>query len=331
MKYCGICHTDIHVAKGDLGPCVFPCVPGHELAGVVAEVGSKVTKVKVGDKVGVGCMVDSCRDCENCKEGDEQYCLNGNVMTYNGQKKHKGIGGNPKTQTFGGYTKSYTVTEHFCIKLPDNLDLSKAGPLLCAGITMYEPLRVWGATKGKKMTIGIIGVGGLGTMGIKLAKALGHTVVAISRSADKEAMSKEKGADRFVVSTNAEQMAGETKKMDLILNTISANHDCNIYLPLLRKDGTLVQLGAAGQPHQISQIPLMFSRTSLAGSLIGGVKPTEEMIEFCSKHQIYPDVEMVDASGINKAWESLANNKDGVRYVIDIEKSLQNKDFLPAL
>lgn len=225
MKYCGVCHSDCHLGKNDLGDSIFPMVPGHELVGTVTEVGAKVTKVKVGDNVGVGVIKDSCLDCATCENGDEQYCEKGNnVHTYNSMKRYTHIGGNQDTQNFGGYSASEVVHERFILRIPDGVPLDKAGPILCAGITLYDPLVHWGATKGKKMTIGIVGIGGLGTMGIKLAKAMGHRVVAISTSNKKETMAKEKGADSFVVSTDPESMKTETNKIDLILNTVSASH-----------------------------------------------------------------------------------------------------------
>jgi uncharacterized zinc-type alcohol dehydrogenase-like protein len=207
MKFCGICHTDCHFGLNHIGGAIYPMVPGHELVGEVVEVGSKVTKVKVGDRVGVGCIVDSCLDCDFCNSGEEQYCLNGgSTHTYNAKKRHGHIGGNPETQTFGGYSGSNTIHERFIIKIPDSIPLEKAGPLMCAGITMYDPLRHWGATKGTPMNIGIIGIGGLGTMGLKLAKALGHKVFAISSSPDKEQLAKDKGADVFVCSKDEASM-----------------------------------------------------------------------------------------------------------------------------
>ena len=226
-------------------------VPGHELVGTVIEVGPKVTKVKVGDNVGIGCMVDSCLDCKKCKKGEEQYCAGGSVFTYNGKKMHKHVGGNPDTQTFGGYTGSYVCYEHFVCKVPDNLPLEQVGPLMCAGITMYDPLRHWGAVGGEKMTIGIAGVGGLGTMGIKLAKALGHRVVAITRSADKIDICKKKGADTVLVSSDPESFKSEMGNIDLILDSIPANHQAGDYIPLLGVDGTLVVVGIVPEPHHI--------------------------------------------------------------------------------
>ena len=330
MHYCGVCHTDVHIGLNHLGGSMYPMVPGHELAGVVEEVGAKVTKVKVGDKVGIGCLCDACMDCGACKEGDEQYCEKGGwCHVYNDTKKYGHIGGNQETQTFGGYSGSHVLHEHFIIKMPENLPLEKAAPLLCAGITMYDPLKFWGATKeGSKMTIGIIGVGGLGTMGIKLANALGHRVVAISTSPSKEAMAKEKGAHAFVVSTDEASMKAEAAKIDLILNTVAAPHQASHYLSLLAQGGTIVQLGVFAEPHQISQMPLIVQRKSVAGSLIGGIKNTEEMLEFCSKHNILPDTQTIEAKEIDWAWDQLSTtNKDGIRYVIDIKKSRENKDF----
>ena len=286
MHYCGICHTDVHIALNHLGGTMYPIVPGHELVGVVEEVGAAVTKVKVGDKVGIGCLCDACFNCSSCKKGEEQYCqVDGWCHIYNDKKKYGHIGGNPDTQTFGGYSGSQVLHEHFIMKVPDALPLEQAGPLLCAGITMWDPLRHWGATKGdKKMTIGIIGVGGLGTMGIKLAHHLGHRVVAISTSASKEAMAKSKGADAFVVSTDPASLAAEARSCDLILNTVAAAHDLNTYTSLLAESGTLVQLGVIGTPHSVNQLGLIMQRKSIAGSLIGGIKSTEEMLEFCAKH-----------------------------------------------
>ena len=331
MKYCGICHSDCHLGLNHLGGSMYPMVPGHELCGTVTEVGAKVTKVKVGDNVGVGCIIDSCLECNTCKGGDEQYCEGGgSTHTYNSEKKYGHIGGNPDTQNFGGYSASNVVHEHFICKIPDSIPLEKAGPIMCAGITLYDPLVHWGALNGKKMNIGIIGIGGLGTMGIKMAKAMGHRVVAISTSANKAEIAKEKGAEGFVVSTDNASMAAEAGKLDLILNTISASHQVAHYLSLLNVNGTIVQLGLAPEPHAVSQLPLIFQRKSIAGSLIGGIKNTEACLDFCGKHGITPDVHMVEAKEIDWAWDQITTiNKDGIRYVIDIKKSLENKDFVP--
>lgn len=303
-------------------------VPGHELAGTVTEVGAKVTKVKVGDNVGLGVVKDACLDCPMCKKGDEQYCQKGAVHTYNSMKTKGGhIGGNPDTQNFGGYAGSEVCHEHFIVKIPDGYPLKMAGPILCAGITVYDPLVYFGSST-KKLTVGIIGIGGLGTMGIKIAHIMGHRVVAISRGTDKEAMAKEKGADAYVDSKNPESSKAEEGKIDLILNTIPVAHQLADYLPLLANDGTIVQLGLNPTPHSISQLSLLFGRKVVTSSYIGGVKASEDLLELCTKHQIYPDTEMVEAKQIDWVWEQLADNKDGIRYVIDTKKSLAS-DFVP--
>ena len=271
MKYCGICHSDIHVGKNDLDDSIFPMVPGHELAGTVTEVGSKVTKVKVGDNVGIGCIKDSCLECGTCKGGDEQYCENDYCDAYNSMKRFTHIGGNPDSQTFGGYSASEVVHEHFILKIPDGLPLEKVGPILCAGITLYDPLRHYGATSGKKMNIGIVGIGGLGTMGIKIAAALGHNVSAISTNNSKEAMAKEKGATTFINSKDPESMASGKNSLDLILNTVSAPHQLSTLLPLLKMQGTIVQLGLITDPHLLNQLDLLPVRKTISGSLIDGI------------------------------------------------------------
>ena len=296
IHYCGICHSDVHAGLNELGGCKYPIVPGHEMVGIVTEVGSKVTKVKVGDKAGIGCITDACLDCEACSNNDENYCLKFGICgTYNSIKRPDGhYGGNLSTQTFGGYSGSHSVHEHFIIKVPEEIPLDKAGPLLCAGITMYDPLKHWGATAGGK-NVGIIGIGGLGTMGIKLAKAMGNRVVAISTSAAKEAMAKEKGADAFIISKDPESMKTEAAKLDLILNTVSAPHECSEYLSLLAQGGVIVQLGIIGEPQHINQMPLVVQRKAIAGSVIGGIANTQECFEFCAKHKIFPDTQLVEA------------------------------------
>lgn len=232
---------------------MYPVVPGHELVGVVVEVGPKVTKVKVGDNVGVGCISDACLGCEACELGDEPYCEKGkSVHTYNDKKRYSHLGGNQESQTFGGYSGSNTIHEHFVMKIPDGLPLEKAGPILCAGVTMYDPLRHWGATKGKPMTIGIVGIGGLGTMGLKLSKALNHKVVAISTSTNKKQLALDKGADMFCVSKDEESMKDHAKTCDIILNTVSADHEVSHYLPLLKTNGVIVQLGLVMKPHNMN-------------------------------------------------------------------------------
>jgi len=328
VDFCGICHSDVHHGLNHLSKTVYPIVPGHELVGTATEVGSKVKGIKVGDHVGVGVFVDACLSCAFCEGGDEQYCEKGKTLTYNGVKGHGRVGGNPKTQTFGGYSGSFVVNENFIVKIPSNIPLKKAGPLLCAAITMYDPLRHWGATiKGKKLNVGIVGVGGLGTMGLKLAKALGHNVYAISSSPTKKELAHLKGADHFVVSTDEESMKSYSNKMDLILNTVSANHDVNTYLGLLRAQGTIVQLGLVTEPHSVNQLPLIFQRKQIAGSCIGGMAATREVLELCSKHNITPEVEVVTADKIFEIWEKLStSNDDGIRYVLDVQKSLKDPE-----
>lgn len=232
--------------------------------------------------------------------------------------------GNQETRTHGGYSESHTVHEHFIIKIPDGMDLAKTGPIMCAGITLYDPLRHWGFASSTGKTVGIIGIGGLGTMGIKLAKAMGHKVVAISHSAAKEAMAKEKGADVFVISTSEESLKANANTCDIILNTVSAEHDVNTYLPLVAKNGQICQLGLVTKPHAVSQLPLMFSRKSICGSLIGGIAATQECVEFCNKHNIYPDCETITADKLDEVWKELdqGSNATGKRYVLDIKASL---------
>ena len=240
MVYAGICHSDVHVGNNDFGSCKYPFIGGHELFGKVAEVGKSVTKFKVGDFVGVGCISDSCLDCKYCNDGDENYCAKGMTGTYGGQRKHGRVPGNQDLPTYGGYSSETVTHEHFVFAIPDGIPQEAAAPILCAGITMYDPLRHWGFTNGEKKTVGIIGIGGLGTMGIKIAKALGHNVVAISTTAAKEAMAKEKGATAFVASKDPSSIKANAASCDIILNTVSANHDLNVYMPLLAKSGILV-------------------------------------------------------------------------------------------
>lgn len=330
MKYCGICHSDVHVVCNEMSSTegtMYPVVPGHELVGTVVEVGASVTKVAVGDNVAVGCIRDSCLDCDSCASGDENYCEKGFVHTYNTLKAsdYEGhIGGNPDTQNFGGYSSFDVVHEHFVYKLPSNMPLEKAGPLVCAGITMWDPLAHWGATSRKDMTIGIVGVGGLGTMGIKLASALGHHVVAISSSPRKEDIARSKGARDFIVSSDPASLARFTKKLDLILNTVSAPHDISPYIGLLKTSGTLVQIGCVTKPVTVHQMDLMFERRSIAGSLIGGVPSTQAMLDFCAQHDLYPDVEVVTADRLDQVYTELQGNNSGaVRFVLDIEASLK--------
>jgi uncharacterized zinc-type alcohol dehydrogenase-like protein len=239
VLYSGVCHTDLHKVQGHFGPVTFPYVPGHELLGEVTEIGEGVTKFVVGDHVGVGCFVDSCLECEQCTTDNENYCDKGMTETYDHEKRHGRVLGNPESRTWGGYCGSSVVHEHFCLTIPKSLPLDKAAPILCAGITMWDPLRHWGFTEGKPRTVGIVGIGGLGTMGIKIAKALGHTVVAISTTAAKESLAKEKGATKFAASKDPESMKASAGTCDIILNTVSASHDINVYMPLLKKGGII--------------------------------------------------------------------------------------------
>jgi len=320
VKYCGVCHSDVHIALNHTGMTRYPIVPGHELAGIVTGIGNNVKDYKVGDRVGVGCISDSCMDCKNCKEGEEHTCDNQMTGTYNGVIKH----GHIKTNlghTCGGYSRSQTVNKQFLIRVPDSYPLEAAGPVFCAGITMYSPLSHWGAVKGG-MNVGIIGIGGLGQMGIKLAKAMGNNVTAISTSiGKKEHALNVVGADRFVVSTDKESMAGAANTLDLVLNTVSASHQLSLYLPLLRRDSTLVQLGAVFTDHTVNQIPLIMKRISIAGSCIGGMTKTQECMDFCAKHNIILDTKLITNKDLDHVYKVLdGKNDQSIRYVLDIQK-----------
>merc|ERR1719397_1971547 len=328
VKYCGICHSDVHIAENHFSALPgqqtnYPCVPGHELAGVVTAVGANVTKYKIGDRVGVGCISDSCLGCPHCQAGEENWCAgNGSRMTstYNGKTDQ----GHIKTHTgwtFGGYSRSMTVNQRFIISIPDGFPLEAAGPVFCAGITMYSPLCYWDADKGSKR-VGIVGIGGLGQMGVQLARAMGNIVTAISTSPGKEAGARQLGADHFIVSSQPDSMAMGAKSLDLILNTVSADHDLTALLGLLARDGTVVALGAVAKPHPINQI-ILFRRINISGSLIGGMKDTQECLDFCSKNNIKPLTAMVTADKIPEVYEKLtAKNDQIVRYVLDIQNSL---------
>merc|ERR1719184_694358 len=302
-----------------MGSTNYPCVPGHELAGVVSSVGKNVTKYKVGDFVGVGCIVDCCMQCQGCKAGEQHMCESGMTGTYNGMIKH----GHIKTNsgwTFGGYSGSQTVHQNFIIKIPDGFPLDAAGPVFCAGITMYSPLCYWGCLAGGKR-VGIVGIGGLGQMGVRLAKAMGNTVTAISTSPHKEMVAREIGADNFVLSNKPESMAVAAKSLDLILNTVSADHDLTALIGLLARDGTIVQLGVVRKPHPISQM-IFFRRVNLSGSLIGGMRDTQDCINFCAAKGIQPDTEMVTADQIEAVYDKLREKNDRItRYVLDVTKS----------
>ena len=309
IKASGICHSDIHQAREEWGGSIFPMVPGHEIVGVVTEVGSAVTKFKLGDRAGVGCFVDSCRECEQCAEGDEQYCENGPIVTYNGKEK------DGKTPTYGGYSTHIVVDENYGLHVPENLPFTEAAPLLCAGITLYSPLRHWGAGPGTR--VGIIGLGGLGHMGVKLAHAMGAHVTVLSHSPSKEEDAKRLGADEFVNTNSRAQMRERRKSFDLIINSVSADIDLNQYLNLLKKDGSLVLVGLPENPMSIAAFGLTGARRSIAGSQIGGIAETQEMLDFCSEHDIVSEVEVIPAAKINEAWDRVVASDVRYRFVID--------------
>ncbi|WP_205748204.1 NAD(P)-dependent alcohol dehydrogenase [Dyadobacter bucti] len=317
IRYCGVCHSDLHTARNEWHGTVYPCVPGHEIVGTVVSVGDHVHKFKVGDTVGVGCMVDSCRECQYCQEGLEQYCEPGMTGTYGSPDKYLG------TQTYGGYSESVVVNENYVLSIPENLDLAATAPLLCAGITTYSPLRHWNVGPGKK--VGIVGIGGLGHMGIKIAKAMGAHVVAFTTSESKFAEAQRLGADEVVLSKDADQMAAYRGKLHFILDAVSAEHDINAYLSLLRVDGSLALVGAPEQPLPVAAFSVIMGRKSFAGSMIGGIAETQEMLDFCGKHNIVADIEMIDIGQINEAYERLLKGDIKYRFVIDLA-SLKNNN-----
>jgi uncharacterized zinc-type alcohol dehydrogenase-like protein len=316
ILYCGICHSDLHTARNDWGNAKYPIVPGHEIIGRVLEVGPRVTRFKVGDSVGVGCMVDSCQHCSSCGKGWEQYCENGATYTYNGADRVDG------SRTQGGYSEQIVVKEDFVLKVPEGLDLAGAAPLLCAGITTYSPLRHWKVGPGSQ--VAIVGLGGLGHMGLKLAKAMGADVTLFSRSPDKQADAHRLGADRVVLSTDPAQMAGVAGRFDLIIDTVPYVHDLNPYVPTLAAGGTLVMVGYLGPLEALSTSPLVLKRRAVAGSLIGGIAETQEMLDFCGQHGITSDVEMIRIDDVNEAYERLLKADVKYRFVIDMA-SLKNQ------
>jgi len=310
IRYCGVCHTDIHFARNEWGFTVYPVVPGHEILGRVMAVGAGVTKFKVGDLAAVGCMVDSCRTCPSCRQGLEQFCQSGSVFTYNGPDKHS------DGMTYGGYSESIVVDEAFTLRVPGNLDPASAAPLLCAGITTYSPMRRWNATKGRK--VGVVGLGGLGHMGVKFAHAFGAHTVLFTTSPGKAEDGRRLGADEVVISKDAEAMAKHAGTFDMILDTVSADHDINAYLSLLKLDGTLVLVGVPAQPLALSAMGLLMPRRQVAGSLIGGIAETQEMLDFCGRHGIACDVEIIPIQRINEAYERMLRSDVKYRFVIDM-------------
>ena len=312
IEYAGICHSDIHQAREEWGPAIFPMVPGHEIAGVVSAIGSAVTKFKVGDRIGVGVFIDSCRECSSCKAGLEQYCTQGMTGTYNGYER------DGKTVAQGGYSDSFVVDQDYAVKIPSNLDMAGVAPLLCAGITLYSPLKNWGAGKGKK--VGIIGLGGLGHMGLKFSAALGAHTTVFSHSPSKEKDARAMGADDFVVTKDPEALAKLPKDFDLILNTVSADMNLTPFVDLLQLDGTLVLIGLPGKPYEINTPSLLGQRRSISGSMIGGIAETQEMLDFCGKHNILSEVEVIEPSYINEAYERTVKSDVKYRFVIDTKK-----------
>lgn len=309
IQYCGVCHSDIHQARDEWGGATFPMVPGHEIAGVVAAVGSKVTKHKVGDKVGVGCFVDSCRTCTSCQRGLEQYCTNGATWTYNAKDKDGAT-------TYGGYSDKIVVDENYALRMPKNLPLDACAPLLCAGITLYSPLKRWQAGPGKK--VAIVGMGGLGHMGVKIAHALGAEVTVLSHTLKKIDDGKRMGANHFYATSDRATFPKLKGYFDLIVNTVSADVDWNEYLKLLRVDGTMVLVGLPEKPLSVGAFSLTGGRHSLAGSAIGGIGETQEMLDFCDQHKIACDIEVIPIQKINEAYERVLKSDVRYRFVIDM-------------
>ncbi|MBG6184791.1 putative zinc-type alcohol dehydrogenase-like protein [Arthrobacter sp. CAN_A214] len=308
IKFAGICHSDIHTVRGDWGPQSYPLAPGHEIAGIVAEVGPEVTTYSVGDRVGVGCMVNSCGECVNCRKGEEQYCEKGNTGTY-------GAVDRDGTITQGGYSTHVVVTENFVVRIPDGLELDAAAPLLCAGITTYSPLRHWGAGPGTK--VAIVGLGGLGHMAVKIAHAMGAEVTVLSQSLKKQEDGLRLGADHYHATSDPGTFETLAGTFDLIINTVSASIDISAYLQLLTLDGTLVNVGAPAEPLPVNAFALIAGRRSFAGSMIGGIRQTQEMLDFCAEHHLGAEIEVIPASKINDAYERVMASDVRYRFVID--------------
>ena len=309
IAFCGVCHSDLHQIKNDWFPGIFPMVPGHEIVGTIVKTGSAVTKFKTGELAGVGCMVDSCRECDNCKEGIEQYCENGNVGTYNA----KGKDGVP---TYGGYSDNIIVSEDFALHISDKLSLAAVAPLLCAGITTYSPLRHWKVGKGHKLAV--LGLGGLGHMAVKFGVAFGAEVTVLSTSADKEEAAKALGAHHFIVTKDKAQVASVKNSFDFILDTVSAEHDMGMYLAMLKTNGTHICVGAPSEPHKISAFSIIGGRKSVAGSGIGGIAETQEMLDYCAEHNIVSDIELIDIKDITASYARMQKGDVRYRFVIDI-------------
>nr|WP_211660849.1 NAD(P)-dependent alcohol dehydrogenase [Modestobacter muralis] len=309
IAFAGICHSDIHTARGEWGETLFPLTPGHEIAGTVSAVGSEVTKFAVGDRAGVGCMVDSCRECEHCLAGEEQYCLKGFTDTY-------GAIGEDGRPTEGGYAEKIVVDEEYTLRIPEGIALDAAAPLLCAGITLYSPLRHWNAGPGKR--VGIVGLGGLGHVGVKLAAAMGAEVVVLSQSLKKQEDGLRLGAGAYFATSDPDTFTSQANTFDLIISTISANVDMGAYLGLLKLDGALVNVGLPEAPLQVPAFPLLGGRRSLAGSMIGGIRETQEMLDFCAEHGVGSEIEVISADQIDEAYERVVASDVRYRFVIDI-------------
>lgn len=318
ILYCGVCHSDLHWAKNDWGWSIFPAVPGHEIVGRVTEVAADVTRHKAGDIVAIGCMVDSCQHCDQCRKGEEQLCREGNTGTYGGHDRVTG------EYTKGGYSKHIVAREEFVLKVPDGLDVSKAAPLLCAGITTYSPLRTWDVGPGSR--VGVIGMGGLGHMAVKLAAGMGAHVTVMSRSADKAEDARELGADAFLVSSDADAMERAASTFDLIIDTVPVKHDIDPYVPLLDVDGTLCIVGQIGPMPEMTTVPLLLGRRRIAGSPIGGIAQTQEMLDFCARKNILPEVEMIEMDQINDAYERMERSDVRYRFVIDMSSLAAARD-----
>ena len=312
IEYAGICHSDIHQVREEWGTALFPMVPGHEIAGRVTHIGSKVSQFKIGDRIGVGVFIDSCRKCSNCLKGLQQYCLEGMTGTYNGYER------NSQTIAFGGYSNYFVIEEGYAVHIPQNLDLAGVAPLLCAGITLYSPIKHWKVGPGSK--VAVMGLGGLGHMGVKFAAAMGAEVTVLSHSASKEADARAMGAHNFVLTSGEDWNKPLTKKFDLILNTVSADLDLDPYLNTLATDGTLVIIGLPGKPYAINAGTMLNGRRSIAGSMIGGMPELQEMLDFCGDHNIVSDVEIIDPSYINQAYERTVASDVKYRFVIDAKK-----------
>lgn len=317
ILYCGVCHSDIHTARNEWGGTRYPVIPGHEIVGKIIRSGKEVTKFKKGDTVGVGCFVDSCGSCENCQTHQEQYCLEGPVATYNSPSRF-----DRNVITYGGYSTHIVVTEDFVLRISDKLPLNAVAPLLCAGITTYSPLRYWNVKKGDK--VGVVGLGGLGHMAVKLAASMGAEVTMLSRSPEKEKDASELGASHFALTTDKEVMKRINSSFDLIIDTVSAVHDYNEYLALLKTNGVMVLLGIPPKAMEVQASRLISRRRSLTGSLVGGIRETQEMLDYCAQHGIVSEVEMISMADINEAYERTLNSDVRYRFVIDMKSLKEN-------